>query len=97
MDENKAREEHRLIIEGRQKLQVSGVLKVENFTEEEICVITGMGLLLLVGEELHINQLHLEEGRLLVSGRINSIQYKENKNPKETKQKGVQLLHRLTR
>ena len=48
---------HNVIMEGRRKLSISGVSDVESFNEEEVVLSTNMGLLIIEGENLHINKL----------------------------------------
>ena len=48
---------HRLQLEGREKLTVSGVEDVERFDETGIVMATSAGLLTVTGEGLHIGQL----------------------------------------
>ncbi|MCI2058803.1 MAG: YabP/YqfC family sporulation protein [Oscillibacter sp.] len=69
--------EHRLELEGREKLTVSGVEDVERFDETGIVMSTTAGVLTVTGEGLHIGQLSLEGGELHVDGRIDAISYEE--------------------
>ncbi len=68
---------HRLELEGRERLTVSGVEDVERFDELGIVMSTADGMLTVTGENLHIGQLSLEGGELHVDGRIDSISYEE--------------------
>ncbi|MCL2368087.1 MAG: sporulation protein YabP [Oscillospiraceae bacterium] len=89
--ETKSRVEmpHNVIIEGRERLNISGVEDVERFDEESIVVYTSRGLLIVQGSDLHIEKLSLDGGELAVEGEIHSLRYEE-----ETKEKGS-LLARL--
>jgi sporulation protein YabP len=68
---------HRLELEGREKLLISGVEDVERFDETGIVLSTADGVLTVTGEGLHIGQLSLEGGELRVDGRIDSLSYEE--------------------
>ena len=68
---------HRIILEDRARLTVSGVEEVERFDENSIFLLTGQGSLEIQGEGLHIEQLNLEAGRLDVTGVIEAIEYSE--------------------
>lgn len=68
---------HRVELEGRERLTVSGVEDVERFDETGIVMSTAAGLLVVTGENLHIGQLSLEGGQLHVDGRIDSLTYEE--------------------
>ena len=70
-------EAHRLALEGREKLTVSGVEDVERFDDQCIVLRTGAGTLVVTGEGLHIGKLSLDGGELHVDGRIDSINYEE--------------------
>ena len=83
--ENKTKIElpHNLIMEGRERLSISGVEDVESFDEEAIVIYTSKGMLTVRGEGLHIEKLSLDGGELAVEGRVHSLRYEE-----ETKEKG---------
>ena len=53
---------HRLQLEGREKLTVSGVEDVERFDDQCIVLRTGAGVLVVSGESLHIGKLSLDGG-----------------------------------
>jgi sporulation protein YabP len=72
---------HRLELEGREHLTVSGVEDVERFDDTGIVLSTAAGELVVTGEELHIGKLSLEGGELHVDGRIDSISYEETDAP----------------
>lgn len=80
---------HRLELESRERLTVSGVEDVERFDESGIVMSTSAGVLTVTGENLHIGQLSLDGGELHVDGKIDSISYEE-----PTAYRGS-LLHRL--
>ena len=68
---------HRVELDGRGHLRVSGVEDVERFDETGIVMSTSAGTLIVTGEELHIGQLSLDGGELKVDGRIDSLSYEE--------------------
>ncbi len=69
--------EHRLELEGRERLTVSGVEDVDRFDETGIIMSTSAGTLVVTGEDLHIGKLSLDGGELHVDGRIDSITYED--------------------
>lgn len=73
-----------LILENREKLSVSGVIDVESFNDECIIVETELGVLIIRGEDLHINKLNLDNAELCVEGDIASCEYSD----RESKSKG---------
>ena len=68
---------HRLEINGREHLIISGVEDVERFDETGIVMSTPAGTLVVTGEDLHIGKLSLDGGELYVDGRIDSVTYED--------------------
>lgn len=68
---------HRLTLEGREKLTVSGVEDVERFDDSCIIMSTCAGTLVVTGEALHIGKLSLDGGELHVDGHIDGLSYEE--------------------
>ena len=68
---------HRLELDGRESLTVSGVEDVERFDETGIIMSTSVGTLVITGEDLHIGKLSLDGGELHVDGRIDSLTYED--------------------
>jgi len=86
---------HKLIMTDRSFLELEGVNQVDSFDEKEIILETKLGVLFLKGEDLHITQLHLENGNLIVEGFINSIEYSEDKGVKNFRHKGKGILEKI--
>ena len=61
---------HRVLLEDRNRLTVSGVEEVERFDETAIFLVTAQGSLEIQGEGLHIEKLSLDGGDLKVEGMI---------------------------
>lgn len=72
---------HRVVMEDRNSLSVSGVVEVERFDENEILMSTPQGTLSVRGEELHIEKLSLDGGELKVDGHIDSLFYEDDGGP----------------
>jgi sporulation protein YabP len=64
-----------LTLDRREKVVLTGVTDVERFDENEVVLHTHGGRLVLTGKGLHVSSLQLEEGRLLVDGAIDGVQY----------------------
>ena len=73
---------HRVELEGRDKLTVSGVEDVERFDEGCIVMATCEGTLIVTGEGLHIGKLSLDGGELQVDGRVEALTYEEQQAPR---------------
>ena len=69
--------DHHLILEDRERLTVSGVEEVESFDENTIVMDTTQGVLIVRGENLHIEKLSLDGGDLKVEGTVKSLTYEE--------------------
>lgn len=87
----KAEMPHNIIMEGRERLSVSGVEDVESFDEETIVLYTSKGMLIIKGENLHIDKLSLEVGDLSVEGFIDCLRYEDEGGKKS----GESLISRL--
>ena len=66
---------HYITIENREKLVLSQVADVDAFDEETLWANLKEGGIEITGEKLNIEKLDLQEGMLVVTGRINSIAY----------------------
>ena len=68
---------HRVTLDGRERLTVSGVEDVDRFDESEIVMNTAEGVLVVSGENLHIDKLSLDGGELHVDGRVDALSYED--------------------
>ena len=68
---------HTLLIEGRRRMRITGVLDVERFFEDEMTVRTEAGVLTVWGESLKLGKLNPEDGQVLLEGNIVSIEYEQ--------------------
>lgn len=64
-----------LILENREKLNISGVLDVLSFDDQLILLETQLGLLTVKGEKLRVNKLNLDSEEVIVDGVIQSLGY----------------------
>ena len=64
-----------IILENREKLNVTGVLDVFSFDDQIIIVQTELGLLTIKGESLKISKLSLDTSDFIVDGNIISLNY----------------------
>ena len=76
--------EHTLTLEGRQKAVITGVEGVDSFNEQMVVLSTLAGTLTLLGDGLHVSDLNLENGRLLVDGEIAALEYDERGRSQRT-------------
>ena len=69
---------HKVTIEGRERITVTSVDDIDSFNEREVIFLTGFGMMTVLGEDLHIARLNLEEGGLSVEGRIQTVDYADH-------------------
>ena len=69
---------HRLTLESRGQLSVSGVTEVGSFDETAAVLETAQGTLIVRGTGLHMEQLDLEAGQVRLKGTVDSLIYEEN-------------------
>ena len=80
---NESQGRHNAILENRQKLMLSGITDVDSFNEKEIYLFTQLGEMLVKGENLHINEMSVENGELSVEGEIRAIIYGDKERKKK--------------
>lgn len=68
---------HQLIMQDRKSLELTGVSNVESFDDTMVLALTSLGELTIKGIELHIKQLDLECGSLVLDGKIDALTYNE--------------------
>jgi sporulation protein YabP len=68
---------HSIVIQGRERITVAGVLDVDSFNETEIQLVTDLGLVTIVGEQMHISRLNLEDGQMIVEGLFVALEYSD--------------------
>ena len=76
-----------IVLENREKLNISGVKDVLSFDDQVVIVETELGLLTVKGENIRINKLSIDTSEVVVEGEINNLAYSE----KEVEKKGSLL------
>ena len=64
-----------IVLEDRSRMSISGVEQVDSFDENKIILSTIKGGMSIKGEDLNISNLNLEDGKVKVTGLINSLEY----------------------
>ena len=72
---------HTAQLANRETASFTGVVDVEAFNEEEVVLVTDLGVLLLAGEGLHIVKLNLDDVVLVAEGRILAMEYVQENKP----------------
>lgn len=66
-----------LILESREKLNISGALDVLSFDDQIVILETHLGLLTVKGEDLRINKLNIDSEEVIIDGNIASLCYSD--------------------
>jgi sporulation protein YabP len=69
---------HKLNINARKSAMITGVNDVLSFDAGEVLLQTEQGILMIRGNELHVNRLTLEKGEVDIDGRIDSLTYSDS-------------------
>ena len=75
---------HTLMLDGRSRAKLTGVTAVSCFNDRE--VVLEKGEVALLGENLHIEQLNLDDGQLDVTGEIAGVEYE---TPRKKERRGL--------
>ena len=70
---------NRIEVVNRKSFSATGVTEAISATETQISLKTDFGPLVLIGSELHIENLNKEEKCVMISGEINEIKYTKSK------------------
>lgn len=94
MDERMGVKNHKLVLFNRGSLQTTGVVDVISFDTNEIVMNTEDGLLMVRGEDLHVNHLLLEKGEVHIDGHVDSLVYSASQKIQKHSEKGLARLFR---
>ena len=82
-----------LMLENRKKLTINGVIEVINFNESQILLNTDVGTMIIKGQELKMNKLDVQNGDVVIAGKLDSFIYTNDKS----KAKKDSIMSRLFR
>jgi len=68
---------HKLTLNERKQLTMSGVTEVVSFEETAVVLQTGLGTLVVQGQGLKLKTLTPEGGQVVVDGQISALIYEE--------------------
>ena len=94
MEEKTGIRPHRLMMQNRSALSITGIRDVVSFDENQVILDTDMGLLTMKGKDLHVSRLTLEKGEVDVDGTVDSLVYSSNESYRKS---GESLFNRLFR
>ena len=75
MQPNSSSTRHTLSLTGRERAVVTGVSDVDSFNEQLVVLLTDLGQMTITGTGLHVENLNLKEGQLIVEGEIATVEY----------------------
>lgn len=70
---------HCLALKDRRQLAVTGVGRIVSCDDASAVLETALGTLTVGGQELQVSELSLQSGQVQISGRIEFLQYAENR------------------
>ena len=68
---------HKLSLDQRKNLTMTGVTEVVSFDENTVVLKTGLGMLVVQGQQLQLKTLTLDGGNVAVEGQINALTYEQ--------------------
>lgn len=71
---------HKVTLDSRNRLNMTGIKEVESFDEGMVVLYTTRGTLVVRGEGLHLQLLSLDGGQVHVDGRVDSLTYEDTGN-----------------
>lgn len=86
MGKDRKTKEHDITMRGRKSLDITGVMKVESFDNEEFLLETELGFLAIRGQNLHMKNLNVDQGLVSIEGKVYDLVYLDQQH--EGKSKG---------
>ena len=77
MEEKHLQLPHKLSLNERKNLTLTGVTEVVSFDDTSVLLRTSLGTLEVLGSDLQLKTLSLDGGQVAVDGRISSLFYEE--------------------
>lgn len=76
---------HKLVMEERKHLFLTGIKKVRSFDPKEIILETIKGTLCIKGQELGIKNLNLEQSEVEIEGYVDAVNYPATRSTETSK------------
>lgn len=68
---------HQILLVDRNEITIDGVTSLGSYDEKEVSMETEVGVLNIRGDKMHVKELNLEEGRIVVEGGIRGVSYED--------------------
>lgn len=69
---------HKVLLDGRRKGSITGVVDVVSFDVKEVILETTLGMLNIKGQDLKVTRLSVEKGEIDFSGQITNMTYSDS-------------------
>lgn len=76
---------HQITLNNRNLLAIDGVTNLGSYEEDLLILETVAGVLEVKGTHLHVQQLNIDQGRVVIDGEICSLVYKDRDSVKKGK------------
>ena len=70
---------HKLTLDERKNLTMTGATEVISFDENTVVLRTGLGTLIIQGQQLQLKNLTLDGGNVAVEGEISGLNYEQQR------------------
>lgn len=81
-EQGRTLENHKLIMNNRNQVELTGVTEVIAFDNQMIELETTEGSVRFTGKDMHVKRLTLEKGEVELEGRVQEIVYHESQKGK---------------
>ena len=71
---------HKVVLYNRGRANITGVVDVISFDENQVILDTDQGMLTVKGKNLHISRLTIEKGEVDIDGTVDSLVYSSNES-----------------
>ena len=80
MEEKLGAKPHKVVLYNRGRANITGVVDVISFDENQVILDTDQGMLTVKGKNLHISRLTIEKGEVDIDGTVDSLVYSSNES-----------------
>ena len=77
MEQNTVSKSHKLSLDNRKKMSMSGIKDVVSFDLTQILLESTLGMIHIKGNDIKVTRLSLEKGEVDIDGTVDSITYSE--------------------
>ena len=73
---------HSIVMQDCSSLSISGVTDADSFDENRIQLFTECGEMAVIGEDLHVNEMNVDTGRITIEGTVTALIYGDRAHKK---------------